>query len=159
MKGSAPRPMISQDGCSGVVPLGMTLTISKGVNMAKGPKKSVGTPEKAEAAATTAAAKAAAPARARAARPAKTAAPAAKAAAARVEKKKAAPRKAPAKAAAGSTGKPAKKAEVPAVTPEQRYRMIQDAAYFIAERNGFVGDNHAYWLQAEQAIDAELGPR
>ena len=137
--------------------MGMTLTISKGVNMAKGPKKSAGTPEKAEAAATTAPAKAAAPAKARAARPAK--APAAKAAAAPVEKKKAAPRKAPAKAAAGSTGKPAKKAEVPAVTPEQRYRMIQDAAYFIAERNGFVGDNHGYWLQAEQAIDAELGPR
>ena len=125
--------------------------------MAKGPKKSAGTPEKTEPAATTAPAKTAAPAKARAARPAK--APAAKAAAAPVEKKKAAPRKAPAKAAAGSTGKPAKKAEVPAVTPEQRYRMIQDAAYFIAERNGFVGDNHAYWLQAEQAIDAELGPR
>jgi hypothetical protein len=118
--------------------------------MAKGPKKNVGTPEKAGPAATTAPAKPAATAKAKAAAPA---------AAAPVEKKKAAPRKAPAKAAAGSAGKPRKKAAAPAVTPEQRYRMIQDAAYFIAERNGFVGDNHAYWLQAEQAIDAELGPR
>jgi hypothetical protein len=121
--------------------------------MAKGPKKSEGTPEKAGPAATTAPAKPAATAKA------KVAAPAAKAAAAPVEKKKAAPRKAPATAAAGSAGKPRKKAGARAVTPEQRYRMIQDAAYFIAERNGFVGDNHAYWLQAEQAIDAELGPR
>nr|WP_296747814.1 DUF2934 domain-containing protein [Thioalkalivibrio sp.] len=121
--------------------------------MAKGPKKSVGTPEKA---AMTAPAKAPAPAKSKAARPAKAAA---SAAAAPVEKKKATPRKAPAKVAAGSGAKVGKKAEVPAVTPEQRYRMIQDAAYFIAERNGFVGDNHAYWLQAEQAIDAELAGR
>lgn len=55
-------------------------------------------------------------------------------------------------AAAGKGPKPVE------VTPEQRYRMIQDAAYFIAEREGFGGDNHRHWLEAEAAIDAELRP-
>jgi hypothetical protein len=126
--------------------------------MAKEPKKNVGTPEKTKPATI---AKPAVPAKARAARPAKAAAPAAQAAATPAAPKKAAPRKAPVKGAAGSAAKPRQKAAVPAdaVSPEQRYRMIQDAAYFIAERNGFVGDNHAYWLEAEQAIDAELAGR
>jgi hypothetical protein len=122
--------------------------------MARELKKNAGTLEKAEAAAT---AKPAASAKARAAGPAKATAPAAKAAAAPAATKKAASHKAPAKAAAGSAGKSGQKA--PAVTPEQRYCMIQDAAYFIAERHGFVGDNHGYWLQAEHAIDAELATR
>ena len=40
------------------------------------------------------------------------------------------------------------------VTPEQRYRMICDAAYFRAERRGFVGGNAVQdWLDAESEID------
>lgn len=70
--------------------------------------------------------------------------------------KKAAAAKAPAKAAGGQTRK---KASSGAITPEQRYRMIQDAAYYVAERNGFAGDNYAYWLEAEKAIDEQLGSR
>ena len=43
------------------------------------------------------------------------------------------------------------------VTPEQRYRMICDAAYFRAERRGFVGGNALQdWLDAEAEIDGLL---
>lgn len=57
---------------------------------------------------------------------------------------------------------PAKKAEsrprsIGGVTPEQRYRMICDAAYFRAERRGFVGGNAVQdWLDAESEIDELL---
>ena len=81
--------------------------------------------------------------------------------------------KAPAKKAASEGGKP-KAARQPAkakesmataqpaaplavVTPEQRYRMICDAAYFRAERRGFVGGSALQdWLEAEAEIDALL---
>ncbi len=43
-----------------------------------------------------------------------------------------------------------------APTPEQRYRMIQDAAYFIAEKNGFASGAMDYWIAAEAEIDARL---
>jgi hypothetical protein len=36
--------------------------------------------------------------------------------------------------------------------PEELYRMIQTAAYFIAERNGFEGDSKHFWAQAEAQI-------
>jgi len=43
------------------------------------------------------------------------------------------------------------------ITPEQRYRMICDAAYFRAERRGFVGGNSAEdWTAAEAEIDSLL---
>lgn len=43
------------------------------------------------------------------------------------------------------------------VTPEERYRMIQEAAYFRAETCGFVGGDVAEdWLQAEAEIDRML---
>lgn len=62
--------------------------------------------------------------------------------------KAAAPRKAPAKKA------PATKA-VP--TPEQRYRMVQEAAYYLAMQYDFMGDAQGYWLEAEKQIAAQLG--
>ena len=43
------------------------------------------------------------------------------------------------------------------VPAEERYRMIAEAAYFIAERSGFEGDCEAYWLVAECEIDRMLG--
>ncbi len=43
-----------------------------------------------------------------------------------------------------------------APSPEQRYRMIQDAAYFIAEKNGFAGGAMDYWIAAEAEIDVML---
>ena len=54
-------------------------------------------------------------------------------------------RKAAAKPAAGSQ---------PAISPEERYRMIQEAAYYIAERHGFNGDSAYFWSQAEAEINA-----
>jgi len=43
------------------------------------------------------------------------------------------------------------------VTPEQRYKMIAEAAYFIAEKRGFnEGDSYSNWLDAEAKIDKML---
>ena len=42
------------------------------------------------------------------------------------------------------------------VPAEERYCMIAEAAYFIAERSGFEGDCEAYWLAAEREIDRAL---
>jgi len=43
------------------------------------------------------------------------------------------------------------------VSAEQRWRMVADAAYYIAEKRGFVGgDPAADWYQAEQQVDAAL---
>lgn len=45
----------------------------------------------------------------------------------------------------------------PPVTAEERYRMIAEAAYFRAEKAGFVGGDVAEdWLQAEAEIDRML---
>lgn len=53
---------------------------------------------------------------------------------------------------------PAKKpvAKKPEVTPEQRYRMIEEAAYFIAERHGFSGDSAYFWSLAEAEVSTRL---
>lgn len=40
---------------------------------------------------------------------------------------------------------------------EERYLMVQSAAYFIAERDGFQGCDTHYWALAEQEIAAQLG--
>jgi len=50
----------------------------------------------------------------------------------------------------------ARKAGAPAPTPEERYRMIQDAAYYIAERHGFNGDSAYFWSLAEEEINSRL---
>lgn len=42
-------------------------------------------------------------------------------------------------------------------TPEERYRMIETAAYFIAEQHGFQGRSDAHWAAAERQIAAKLG--
>jgi hypothetical protein len=44
------------------------------------------------------------------------------------------------------------------ISPEERHRMICDAAYLRAERRGFVsGHELTDWLEAESEIDALLG--
>ena len=60
-----------------------------------------------------------------------------------------------------TTGKPKVKSATVAtthtVTPEERYRMIAEAAYYIAERRGFTGGDVATdWLTAEAEIDRTL---
>lgn len=102
----------------------------------KAAPKSSAAPKKSPATKPTTAAKATA---SKSAEPKKTAAAA----------KPAAPKKAAAakKVAAPKKLKPG---------PEELYRMIQTAAYFIAERNGFAGDSKVYWAQAEAQISRLL---
>lgn len=63
---------------------------------------------------------------------------------------KAAPKSAVAKKAA-----PARKASS-APSAEERYRMVQEAAYYIAEKNGFAGGDMSYWIEAEAQINRLL---
>jgi hypothetical protein len=44
-----------------------------------------------------------------------------------------------------------------AVSPAERQKMIEIAAYVLAEKNHFRGDAKNYWLQAEQEVDVKLG--
>lgn len=77
-------------------------------------------------------------------------------------KKAAAPKAAAAKKPAAKAApvapvaKAAPAAKKPELSPEQRYQMIQDAAYFIAERHGFSGDSAYFWSLAEAEINAKL---
>lgn len=66
---------------------------------------------------------------------------------------------APAKKAATSEVKPAAPANKTAAkpSPEERYRMVETAAYFIAEQHGFQGRSDEHWAAAERAIAAKLG--
>ena len=61
------------------------------------------------------------------------------------------------KAAATKARSTAAKRQVTKPTPEERYRMVQTAAYFIAERNGFAGCSIVHWADAEREISAKLG--
>lgn len=85
------------------------------------------------------------------------AAPAKKPAAKKVAapKKAAAPKKevAPKKAAAAK--KPADKPRK--ISPQERYRMVEVAAYFIAERNSFADSPVGYWIEAEVQISKMSG--
>lgn len=81
-----------------------------------------------------------------------------------VAKKAAEPaKKAPAAKPAAEKKTPAKKAAAPRkskkmeYSPEDRYRMVQTAAYFIAERNGFQGCSSEHWSAAEIEISRMLG--
>ena len=86
--------------------------------------------------------------------------PAAKPAAAKASVAKAVPAKKPAakKVAAPKKAAPkkavAKKpvAKPRKISPEERYRMVAVAAYFIAERNNFSGSPVGYWTEAEVQI-------
>lgn len=43
------------------------------------------------------------------------------------------------------------------MSAEERYRMVEVAAYFLAERNHFAGNPVEYWSQAEAQISSMLG--
>lgn len=46
----------------------------------------------------------------------------------------------------------------PRLSPEERERLVAEAAYFIAERRGFAaGCELDDWLQAEAAVSRRLG--
>ena len=65
-------------------------------------------------------------------------------------KKAAAPKKPVAKSATTAKSK---------ITPEQRYRMVAEAAYYHAERHGFTGDQVQDWIAAEAEIAALLSKK
>jgi len=75
---------------------------------------------------------------------------------------------APKKAVAAAPKKPvapkkpaAKRATVAksTITPEQRYCMVAEAAYYHAERQGFMGDPVQNWIAAEAEIAAILSKK
>ena len=71
-----------------------------------------------------------------------------KAPARKVADKKTATKRTSAKQAAGNTAGN--------LTPEQRYRMIAEAAYYLAEKEQFRTDPVDAWIRAEQAVNARL---
>lgn len=127
------------------------------------PKKASGAAKKPAAAKKTAAKKAPAkktPAKKTTTKKAATLEPAAaKVTPAKVPAKKAADapvtEKVPERIAAAVPASPAV-APVASADSEERVKMIETAAYFIAERNGFGDDHLAYWLEAEAQIDAQI---
>lgn len=42
-----------------------------------------------------------------------------------------------------------RKSKTVSVSPEHRYRMIEVAAYYLAEKDGFAGSPVDYWIAAE----------
>ncbi|MEQ1598069.1 MAG: DUF2934 domain-containing protein [Methylotenera sp.] len=62
--------------------------------------------------------------------------------------KKIAAKKAPAKKAS--------KATTVKIGAAERYKMVETAAYFIAERNNFAGSSADYWIAAEVQIKKML---
>lgn len=83
--------------------------------------------------------------------------PAAKAAVKKPVAAKAAAPKAAAPKKAVATSKPAAKKTVAFnanITPEQYYCMIAEAAYYHAEKHGFMGDPVQEWIAAEAEIKA-----
>ncbi len=70
--------------------------------------------------------------------------------------KKAASKTAAPKATAKSAAPRKKAAKSSVITSEERYRMIETAAYYIAEKNGFNTNHMDHWLAAELEVDAKL---
>ena len=64
------------------------------------------------------------------------------------------------KAVKATPAKPRVTKKKPALpTPEERYRMVEMAAYFIAEKHGFHGRSDAHWATAEKEIAEKLGEK
>ena len=52
-------------------------------------------------------------------------------------------------------GRPATKPRT-VITAEARWKMIEEAAYYEAEKRGFTGDAADDWVRAEKLVDAQL---
>jgi hypothetical protein len=59
--------------------------------------------------------------------------------------------------ASAAQTKPTAKKATAQPSPEERYRMVETAAYFIAEQHGFQGRSDEHWAAAEREIAARLG--
>ena len=60
------------------------------------------------------------------------------------------------RSASAKASTPEKTSPPAKLSPEERYRLVQDAAYFIAERDGFQGSSVDYWHRAEREIAQQL---
>ncbi|MEO8343407.1 MAG: DUF2934 domain-containing protein [Gallionella sp.] len=90
------------------------------------------------------------------AKPKKTRVPAVKKAGTSI-KKKTPHTQIPGSKAATSNATPATTQIAVKPTPSERYRMVETAAYFIAEQHGFHGRSDEHWATAEREIAAKLG--
>ncbi len=72
------------------------------------------------------------------------------------EKVAAPAKKVAAKKAAAPKAKPVKKQGVAQPSAQERYRMVETAAYYIAERSGFQGCTTDHWAAAELEIANKL---
>lgn len=70
-------------------------------------------------------------------------------------KPKASPAPAPA-AVTATKSNPASSVAQKTISAQDRYHMIDEAAYYRAEKNGFQVDPHANWIAAEKEIDELL---
>jgi len=70
-------------------------------------------------------------------------------------KKKATKRKAVKKSTAKRKS-PSKKRTKKTISAQKRYKMVQDAAYYLAEKSGFSGNAVDHWIKAEKQINAQL---
>jgi Protein of unknown function (DUF2934) len=67
------------------------------------------------------------------------------------------PASAPKRRRTPGNGAPAPSADLTAIGPQERYRMIAETAYFRAERRGFIGgSSEEDWFQAEAEVDSRL---
>ncbi len=70
--------------------------------------------------------------------------------------KKAAPKKDPAKK---PTTKKASAPKSATMSGFERYKMIEVAAYYLAEKKGFSGHSADYWIAAEKEINKKLAKK
>jgi hypothetical protein len=84
-----------------------------------------------------------------------------KPAAAKVATKKAPAKKPAAKKAAPKKASPAKAntAKSAAMSGFERYKMIEVAAYYMAEKKDFKGNSADFWIAAEKEIDKKLAKK
>lgn len=68
-----------------------------------------------------------------------------------VAKKAAAPKAPAVKAAPAAKATPAAKPKT--ISAQERYHMIDEAAYYRAEKSGFTADAHENWVAAEKEIE------
>lgn len=56
---------------------------------------------------------------------------------------------------AATAKKTAKPGNASSIAPSERYKMIEVAAYYIAEKNSFSGNAAEYWVMAEREISTK----
>jgi hypothetical protein len=137
------------------------LTDEEGIIMADTTKKTTRAKKPAAAKASVPSAKAAAAEAKPAATPAavKAAVKPAPVAAPVVAKPAPAPVVAPVAKPAPAPAPAATKVEQKTITKAERQRLVEQSAYFRAERHGFQGDSSQHWAAAEAEVDADLRKR